>query len=314
MKHDQLKKTLSILAIALSMLFTSAWMENALASTIKAVVNGAVITDFDIGQRQRLEKLLSGGKRNIGTTTALNHLIDDKLKLFEARNRNMMASDSEVETALGNMAANTKLTKARLLGIIKQAGINPETLKDWLKVQISWRNLVSARSNSQVHVDEAEIYQLLSDQTKKQDEVQEAIRYDLTRVVFVTRSKASSKEKGQRLAEAKRFRAQFSACSKDLDAARKLRDVAVEHVGRKSSTELPGPLDQRLRETPANKLTSPIEVSEGYEMIAVCGKEDLGKQATLRTEIQSKLRNEKSEMMERQYLSELRASAIIDKR
>ena len=314
MKHDQLNKTLSILALAMFVLLLSAQTKHALASTIKAVVNGAVITDFDIAQRQRLEKLLSGNRKNLSKTAALNDLIDDKLKLFEARNRNMTASDREIDGAVSNMAANAKLSKKRLFSVLKQSGINPETLKDWLKVQLSWRDLVSARSNSQVHVDEAEIYQLLSDEKKKDDKVKEAIRFDLTRVVFVVRSKASNGEKNQRLAEAKRFRARFSSCSKDLETARSLTDVAVEHVGRKSTTELPGPLEERLRETPLNKLTSPVKVSEGYEMIAVCDKKDLGKQETLRTEIQSKLRNEQSQMLERRYLSELRASAVIDKR
>ena len=314
MKHDQLKKTLSILAMAMFVLLLSAQTKTALASTIKAVVNGAVITDFDVAQRQRLEKLLSGNRRNLSRTAALNELIDDKLKLFEARNRRMTASDREIDVAIQNMAANAKLSKTRLLSIIKKSGINPETLKDWLKVQLSWRDLVAARSNSQVHVDEAEIYQMLSDQTKKDDEVKEAIRFDLTRVVFVVRSKASNGERNQRLKEAKRFRSSFASCSKDLDTARKLKDVAIEHVGRKSTTELPGPLAKRLRDTPVNKLTSPIKVSEGYEMIAVCGKKDLGKQETLRTEIQSKLRNEQGKMLERRYLSELRSTAVIDKR
>ena len=83
MKHDQLKKTLSILAMAMFVLLLSAQTKTALASTIKAVVNGAVITDFDVAQRQRLEKLLSGNRRNLSRTAALNELIDDKLKLLK---------------------------------------------------------------------------------------------------------------------------------------------------------------------------------------------------------------------------------------
>ena len=314
MKQDQLKKTLSFFTFALFVLIAWAHPNTAAASTIKAVVNGAVITDFDIAQRQRLDRLLSGGKKNISKTSALNELIDDKLKLFEARARKMTASDGQIEAALQNMATNAKLSKSRLISVLKQAGVNPETMKDWLKVQISWRDLVGARSNSQVRVNEAEIYKLLSDQSEKNDKVEDTIEFDLTRVVFVTRSKASSGERNQRLAEAKRFRASFASCDKDLQTARKLRDVAVERVGRKSTNELSPPLAKKLRDTPLNKLTDPLKVSEGFEMVAVCGKKDLGKQETMRMEIQSKLRNEKSDMLEKRYLSELRSSAVIDKR
>ncbi|WP_162916523.1 peptidylprolyl isomerase [Cohaesibacter haloalkalitolerans] len=314
MKHVQLKKTLSIFALAVFVLSASAQIQRAVASTIKAVVNGAVITDFDIAQRQRLERLLSGGRRTLGSTAALNVLIDDKLKLFEARNRNMTPSDGQIENAIQNMARNAKMDKKRLVSIFSQAGVNIETLKDWLKVQLSWRDLVEARFNTQVHVDEAEIYQMLNDQAKKDGTVQDAIQFDLTRVLFITRAKASSAAKNQRLVEAKRFQSRFASCEKDLEAARNLTDVAVERIGRKSTTDLPEPLAKRLRDTEVNKLTPPIQVGDGYEMVAVCGKKDLGKQATLRTEVQTKLRDEKSKVMERKYISELRATAIIDKR
>jgi peptidyl-prolyl cis-trans isomerase SurA len=314
MKHVQLKKTLSILALAVFVLSMSAQIQRAVASTIKAVVNGAVITDFDIAQRQRLERLLSGGRRTLGSTAALNILIDDKLKLFEARTRNMTPSDGQIENAIQNMARNAKMDKKRLVSIFNQAGVNIETLKDWLKVQISWRDLVEARFNTQVHVDEAEIYQMLSDQAKKDGTVQDAIQFDLTRVLFITRAKASNAAKHQRLVEAKRFQSRFASCEKDLEAARNLTDVAVERIGRKSTTDLPEPLAKRLRDTEVNKLTPPIQVGDGYEMVAVCGKKDLGKQATLRTEVQTKIRDEKSKVMERKYISELRATAIIDKR
>ncbi len=314
MKQEQLKKTLSILAIALFMLFASAPMQSAQASKIKAIVNGAVITDFDVAQRQRLVRLLSGGRRSIGTTAALNILIDDKLKLFEARRRNMTATDSEIDSAINNMALNSKMDKKRLFSIFKSAGVNSETLQEWLKVELSWRDLVRARSNATVRVDESEIYQLLNDKSKNKDEVEDAVEFDLTRVLFVTRKKASNAEKNQRMSEAKRFRSSFSSCTKDLEVARTLKDVAIEHIGRKSSVDLPKELQKRLRETAVNKLTPPVSLPEGFEMIAVCSKKDLGKQMTMRDEIQNKLRSEKSEMIERQYLSELRATAVIDKR
>ena len=130
MKQEQLKKTLSILAIALFMLFASAPMQSAQASKIKAVVNGAVITDFDVAQRQRLVRLLSGGRRSIGTTAALNILIDDKLKLFEARRRNMTATDSEIDSAINNMALNSKMDKKRLFSISKVLVLTPRPYKN----------------------------------------------------------------------------------------------------------------------------------------------------------------------------------------
>ncbi len=304
-----------LIAIFAFALLSLAGTGRGIASRITAIVNGAVITDFDISQRQRLERLLSGGKSRSGTTATLNSLIEEKIKLFEARARNMTASDQEIDNALENMARNAKLTKSKMFGIFKRAGINDETLKDWLRVQLSWKNLVNARFNTTTRVDEADIYRLLSKESESEkNKADDAIQFDITRVLFIARAKASSQEKNRRLSEAKRFRAAFKSCESDLASARRLKDVVVEHIGRKMTTDLHPALAKRLRETPINGLTTPVTVDDGYELIAICGKKDLGKQETLRNEIATKLKDEQTRRLARQYLSELKARAIIEKR
>ena len=314
MKHNRLTKTGFIVTLALCVTLLSGLENKALASRIVAIVNGAVITDLDIGQRQRLERLLSGGKKRLGRSAALNELIDDKLKLIEARDRKMTASDKEISAAMKNMASNVRMSEKRMLGVFRQAGISADTVKSWLKVQISWRGLVQARFNTQMRVEEADIARALlkkKDDTKK---VEKTTRFDLTQVIFVTRKKASKREASQRLSEAKRFRGQFASCERDLASARRLKDVAVSRVGRRNSSDLPPDLAKRLNDTAINKLTAPVRVANGYEMLAVCGKEDLGTKATLRSEIETELRDERGKNLSRKYLRELQARAIIEKR
>ncbi|WP_180966815.1 peptidylprolyl isomerase [Cohaesibacter celericrescens] len=316
MKHNKLTETFLILSLTLCMLILPGQIDHARASSIVAIVNGAVITDFDIGQRQKLERLLSGGKKRLGRTSAINALIEDKLKLIEARNRKMSATDKQVDTALTNMARNVRMTEKRLVGIFKQAGINKETVKDWLKVQISWRALIDARFNAQVRVEEADIVKALRKDNAKdsKDSVKNSVEFDLIKVLFVTRAKASNRETSQRLTEAKRFRASFASCTKDVDTARRLKDVAVSRIGRRNSSDLHPEIAKTLRDTPLNKLTPPTKVDNGYEMLAVCGKKDLGKQATLRSEAETKLKDEQGKTLSRKYLLELRSNAIIEKR
>ena len=314
MKYLRLTDPLLILTMTLCLLFAPGLNRTAEASQIVAVVNGAVITDFDIAQRQRLEKLLSGNRNNLGRSAALNELIDDKLKLFEARNRSMTASDGEVTNALGNMAKNVKMSQSQLTSVFKRSGINIETVKDWLKVQISWRNLISARFDARVHLAESDIVAAINKDQNGGKDVDSATQFDLTQITFVTRAKASKSEINQKLAEAKRFRANFSSCEKDIATARNLRDVAINHIGRRDSTQLHPDMVKRLRDTKINGLTSPQKVDNGYEMLAVCGKKDLGTETTLRNEVETKLRDEQSRNLSRRYLQELRSSAVIDKR
>lgn len=304
----------SALLLALAIVLMPAVAPFANASGIVAVVNGAVITDFDIGQRQRLERLLSGGKRRLSKSSALNALIDDKLKLIEARDRNRSPSDSDIDNAISNMARNAKMNSKRMVGIFRQAGVNEQTLKDWLKAQLAWRSLIRSRFNAQIRVEEAEIMQALTQKSDNNSGVESTIQFDLTSVLFVTRSNASNATKNRRLREAKRFRDSFQSCSTGLEQARRLTDVAVTRVGRRESNALPPKLAKTLRDTPVNRLTQPNKTDTGYEMLAVCGKKDLGKEFTMRGEIETKLKDERSRALSRKYLAELRARAVIEKR
>lgn len=310
MTDIRLKSSALLLALAMTILLAPTLAPNAKASGIIAVVNGAAITDLDITQRQKLERLLSGGKRRLSKSAALNAMIDDKLKLIEARDRNRTPSDSDIDNALGNMARNAKMSSKRLTGIFRQAGVNKETLKEWLRAQLAWRSLIRARFNAQIRVDEAEIMQALNEKGESRNSVESTIQFDLTSVLFVARAK----NQNLRLREAKRFRDSFQSCDTDLEKARRLTDVAVTRVGRRESGALPPAISKTLRDTPVNRLTQPRKTDTGYEMLAVCGKKDLGKEATLRDEIETKLKDDRSKALSRKYLAELRARAVIEKR
>ena len=284
------------------------------ASRIVAVVNNAAITELDITQRQKLESILSGGKVRIGKGSALNSLIDDKLKLFEARDRKKTASDKEVTDALDNMAKNARISRSRMVGFFRQGGVSEETLKEWLKTQLSWRSLIRARYNAQVRVEEAEIVNALSAKDVSEDKIENATEFEITSIIFVTRSKAGKAEQNRRLSDAKRFRSHFQSCEADIEPARRLTDVAITRLGRRVSTDLSPEMAKRLNDTPINGLTPPTKIDNGYEMLAVCAKKDLGKRVAMRNEVEAELKDERGKALTRKYLQELRSRAIIEKR
>lgn len=284
------------------------------ASRIVAVVNGAVITDLDIVQRQKLERLLSGGKRRLGRSATLAILVDDKLKLFEARQRNMTASDGQISNALNNMARNVRLSRSNMIKVVNRAGVSKRTLESWMKVRLSWQRMVRARYNAEVRINDTEIVQALSKKQKDKSKVKTAYRYDLTSITFVTRKKASKAEVNRRLSEAKRFRTQFKNCKTDIEVARKLKDVAITRIGRRISTDLPPKFAKNLEDTQLNRLTEPSRGKDGFELLAVCGKKDLGKKEAMRSEAMTQLQDQRGNDLARKYLRDLRSRAVIEYR
>lgn len=314
MKMSPINRFFLTLCVSLGLfaLMAGPFSKASAAGRIVAVVNGAVITELDISQRQKLNRLLSGGKKRLGKSATQAEIVDDKLKLFEARQRGTLASDQEVDRAMANMARNVRMNTKKMISVLKRSGINTETLKSWLRVQLSWQRLLRLRFKSQVRVEEAEIIQALNKSKLAENKVENAIRYELMQVIFVTRSKASKKEINQRLAEAKRFRSSFKSCERDLESARSLKDVAVNRIGRRLSTEMPKKFAQMLNETPVNGITKPSRGQSGFEMLAVCNKKDMGKNITLRSQAEEKLKNERSKDLSRRYLRELRSKAVIE--
>lgn len=289
-------------------------IEKANASRIVAVVDGAVITDYDISQRQKLDRLLSGGKKRLGHTATMNTLVDDKLKLFEARRIGVLAKDNEIERAMSNMASNVRMKKSQMISVLRRSGIVEESLKSWLKTQISWNALIRARFNAQVRIEEADIARAIVKQKKDSKDIEAAVSYTLTQVTFVVPKKASSAQVKRRLNEANRFRSSFKSCNKDLQVARKLQDVAISRLGRRVSTDLPESIAKTLANTPINGLTKPIRGQNGYELYAVCGKKEMGKNIALRTAAEGELKSKKGEALSRTYLRELRAKGVVEYR
>ncbi|MCV6603132.1 MAG: peptidylprolyl isomerase [Cohaesibacter sp.] len=310
LNHTLFLSCLSLL-LALSFLMTG---QHAHASRIAAVVDGAVVTDYDVSQRQKLDRLLSGGKKRKGRTATLQDLVDDKLKLFEARRIGTTASDAEINRAMKNMASNVRMSKKQMVSVLRRSGIVENTLKSWLKVQISWNALIRARFNAQVRIEEADIARAIVSQKKNNKDIKAAIRYTLTQITFVVPKKVSKTNARRRLNDANRFRTSFKSCAKDINVARRLQDVAISRLGRRLSTDLPETIAKELANLPLNGLTKPQRGENGYDMYAICEKKEMGKSIAMRNAAEGELRSKRGEALSRTYIRELRAKGVVDYR
>jgi len=90
--------------------------------------------------------------------------------------------------------------------------------------------------------------------------------------------------------------------------------VAVRDPVRRSSTDLAENLRQVLNNTPVGKLTKPEVSAQGVAVFAVCDKRE-NKTDTQRTRsAQQELFNARFEVQSKRYLSDLRRSAMIEKK
>lgn len=138
-----------------------------LADGIVATVNDAIITGFDV--RQRMLMLIAmtqvqPTQENLPAIQqqALNALIDERLRAAEiARFDTLVISDEDVDRELADMAQQVGTTAENYIEYLSQAGIRPSTLREQMRVDIGWRELVGGRFASRARVGQAQIDQAL---------------------------------------------------------------------------------------------------------------------------------------------------------
>ncbi len=303
----------STFTFLLSLVMMSSTLPAAVAQTsIKVIVNDHAITSYDISQRARL---ITMTQRKGGATArrlAKQELIDDQLKLTEASRAGVSISDSEVNGAYGNIARNVKMSPSQLSSALRRGGVNPQTLKDRLKAQLAWSQIVRRRYQAQVKVTDSDVIAALRKSDKKDQNT--SIEYDLKQVIVVVPKKSSGSFKAKRKRESAQIRKAFNGCEQAGAVLGQYSEVVLRPIGRRLETELPDGMRDEIDKTEPGRLTKPQQTGRGYEMIAICGKEEIQSDIAARTEMKNELQAKEGESLSRRYLMDLRRRATIVER
>ncbi len=301
-------RSFAIIATVLTTL--TAWIALAAAqSSIRVIVNGAIITSYDIGQRARLLPLF-GNKG--GEKAATEELIDEVIKLQEARKRAIAVSDAQVDAAFENLGKERKVNVKQMTQELGRMGIAAETMKRWIKAQMTWQQMVQARVRREGQVKSADIMSAMLQKGSPDDIT--VTEYVLQQIIFVVPSGSSANAFAQRRREAEGFRQRFPGCEQSLALAKNLKGVVVRDAGRRDTTQLRGAQGDEIKGTEEGKTTRPIQSENGIELYAVCSKRDFRSNAGARTEIESQLRLEQAKTLGQDYMKELRDAAVIQRR
>ena len=122
-------------------------------------VNDSAITRYEIDQRARMLEVF--GAPGNPQEQAVEQLIEDRLKLQAISNAGLRLSDEGLQAALEEFAGRANQPLDVFLGGLAQAGVAEETLRDFVKVGISWRDFIRSRYGDRAQVTESEVDQAL---------------------------------------------------------------------------------------------------------------------------------------------------------
>lgn len=297
---------------AMAIMVTAAATGGAHAQNVAAFVNGEPITQLDIDQRIKLLEASTPNHKAPSRQEVLDELIDEKLKIREAKRWGIDPSSDDIDSAFTATAQRAHATTDQFVQSLTKAGITPQTFRARLRAQIVWPALVRGRYQSTLEIYDQDILQEMLNK-KTDDEAAAGYDYTLRPILFVVAAGSPATAFEDRKREADGLRNRFRSCDDGLPFARALREVTVRDQIIRSSADIPLELRKGLDSVPVGQLTAPEVTKFGVEMFAVCAKEaSKADNSPGKRQARETLFNEKFEQQSKKYLQELRKQALIE--
>jgi len=279
------------------------------AQSIAVMVNGEPITNLDIEQRIKLNTLT--GAKNPDRKAILNDLIDEKVKIKEAKKYGVDPSSSDIDQAYGGMAQRMRLSGDQLTKVLESKGIRPETLKQRIRADMVWTSLVRGRFKESLQIGEKDVDAAVKE-TGDATADTEAFEYRMQPIVLIVPKGAPQSDYEARKKEADALRERITSCEEANSYFKVMRNAAIREIVVKTSADLPQPLRDILDKTPIGHLTAPEVTKQGIEMVALCGKKATTVDTPKKREVRDKMYAQKYEAKSKSYLDEVRKAAMIE--
>ena len=263
-------------------------------------------------QQQALEQA-RGDERPKYRQNAIEEIIEEKLKLQEAKKAGIDIKDEEVNRIVKGIAERNHQTEAQFAEGMKRMGVDISTMRARFRASFAWREAVRKNFGAQIQIIEPDIERLIAAQAsgKGQADTQEL---EVQRIVFTLPGKLDQGAMAHALADADALRRKYGGCksmaalTKDQTAARfePAKFVKPSTIGEPSRSMLIGAKD--------GELLPPQTSADGVELMVVCSRRALKIDDKQREAATQELQSKQFEELATQRLRELRREANIERR
>jgi peptidyl-prolyl cis-trans isomerase SurA len=286
------------------------------AQSVAVMVNGEPITNFDIDQRSKLDFLSSHKKPS--RSEVIEELIDQKVKIREAKQFGVDPTGSDVDASFAQMSARMRMTPDQLAKTLEQQGIRPETLKERIKSEMVWTSLVRGRYKESLQVGEKDVAAAaaveVNSDAKDSKLDAESYEYKMRPIVLIVPRGSAPAIMEAKHKEAEGLRSRIQTCDEANAMFKSMPNAAIRETVIKTSADLPAPLRELLDKTPIGHLTAPEVTKQGIEMVALCDRKQTTVDTPKKREIRDKMYNAKFEAKSKAYLERVRKAAMIEYR
>lgn len=276
-----------------------------------------VIAIFERRKQQFAESLQRQAVQSAKTSVlpsyrkeALEELIEERLKLQEAKRVNVSIEDSQVDDVIRGIAQRNKMTIDQFAKHLKGLGTDIDSMKARFRANLAWTSVVRRRFSAQVAVSQREIDRMVSSAA---GDAQDEVELQLHRITLPVSGKIDQKVMAQRLDEADKLWRSFKGCSTTAALA-KSQKAKFEDLGMRKPSSVPEPTRSLLLNAKDGEMVPPNMSSQGVELYAVCGRKTTKGSDKIRDQVAQDLQQKEFEVLAKRHMRDLRQDAHIEYR
>jgi peptidyl-prolyl cis-trans isomerase SurA len=282
--------------------------------SIVVLVNDDPITVYDVEQRQRFLAVTTQAQPSPALKKqATDMLIEERLQIQQGRKLGITPDEQDVTKVLEGMAKNNNMTPDQLGAALGQMGVNIKTLKDRVRSQVVWQDVVRKKFRRDVSIDESDVDKALGGASDAEKPRQETT-LQLRQVKYEIPTDADQAAIAKQLAAVEAVRSKVQSCSNLSSLTKDMKGFKIKTL----QDQLPGSLGQPMRTLVMNakvgQMTPPTLSGSAIEAYAVCGKHAIKGDPEKRQQTELKLLEEELGIRAEGLLRDMRQDAFIEYR
>jgi peptidyl-prolyl cis-trans isomerase SurA len=233
---------------------------------IAAVVNDDIISELDVYMRLRMA-MLSARLEDTEETRrrllpqVLRNLIDDRLKLQEAKRTGVRINPADVERRIDRLAERNNMSRADLEAFLKANGVLVDAIADQITAELSWARLVQRTLRPRITITDQEIDEERQRMKATQGQTEYKM-YQIFLAVDAPDQESAVRDSAERLVEQLRTGADFQSLAQEFSQD----EGALKggNWGWMRLDQMEPAVAKEIQLSPAGQLVGPVRGTGGY--------------------------------------------------
>lgn len=241
------------------------------------------------------------------TKVATDELIDERLKLQEAKKLGVEITDADVKALIMGVAGNNKMTYEEFTKHLAGMGVDISTMGERFRAGKAWREMIMRRYSAQATVSQRDVDLFLS--AAAAEAGADTVELQLHRISLTLGGRKDQTTWTRRYAEAEGLRSRFAGCKTMSELAKANAEARFEDMKFVKPSSIAEPMRSMLLNAKDNEALPPVTTDGGVDLYAVCGRRvDESQRERAKQALQSK----ELETLAERHLRNLKQEANIE--